>query len=50
VRKLGAELGFLDLTERNFQGMTYAQLLREMVGSQVCYHFRFDSFFRHACN
>jgi len=35
VRKLGAELGFLDLTERNFQGMTYAQLLREMVGSQA---------------
>jgi hypothetical protein len=37
VKKLGADLGFLDLTERNFQGVTYAQALREMINSQV-YH------------
>jgi saccharopine dehydrogenase (NADP+, L-glutamate forming) len=33
VKKLGADLGFLDLTERNFQGVTYAQALREMINS-----------------
>jgi hypothetical protein len=35
VKKLGADLGFLDLTERNFQGVTYAQALREMINSTV---------------
>lgn len=35
IKKLGADLGFLDLTERNFEGVTYAQALREMIGSKV---------------
>jgi len=35
IKKLGADLGFLDLTERNFEGGTYAAALKEMINSQA---------------